>query len=142
MLAALAEHRDPCLHGKELFLIRNLTRGRGVSFFDDYAYYPDFVVWLKDDTCQHVIFLDPKGLSRYGPREQQKVSLHQEIKKTETQIRTSDPDVRLHAYILSVTPLALIDEAASSRDNWKRRGVYFLDEGDCLKQMIGHALGA
>ena len=140
-LATLAEHRDPCLRGKELFLIRNLTRGRGVSFFDDYAYYPDFIVWLKDETCQHVIFLDPKGLSRYGPREQQKVSLHQEIKKTETQIRTSDPDVRLHAYILSVTPLALIDEAASSRDDWKQQGVYFLDEVDCLKQMIEHTLG-
>ena len=139
-LAALAEHRDPCLHGKELFLIRNLTRGRGVSFFDDYAYYPDFIVWLKDETCQHVIFLDPKGLSRYGSREQQKVSLHQEIKKTETQIRRTDPDVRLHAYVLSITPLALIDEAAGSRDDWKQRGVYFLDEGDCLKQMIAHVL--
>ncbi len=140
-LAALAEHRDPCLNGKELFLIRNLTRGRGVSFFDDYAYYPDFIVWLKDEICQHVIFLDPKGLSRYGPREQQKVSLHQEIKKTETQIRTSDPDVRLHAYVLSVTPPALIDEAVRSRDDWKQRGVYFLEEVDCLKQMIEHTLG-
>ena len=139
-LATLAEHRDPCLHGKELFLIRNLTRGRGVSFFDDYAYYPDFIIWLKDETCQHVIFLDPKGLSRYGFREQQKVSLHQEIKKTETQIRTSDPDVRLHAYVLSVTPPALIDGAVRSRDDWKQRGVYFLDEGDCLKQMIAHVL--
>ena len=139
-LATLAEHRDPCLHGKELFLIRNLTRGRGVSFFDDYAYYPDFIIWLKDETCQHVIFLDPKGLSRYGSREQQKVSLHQEIKKTETQIRTSDPDVHLHAYVLSVTPPNLIDGAVRSRDAWKQRGVYFLDEGDCLKQMIAHVL--
>ena len=139
-LATLAEHRDPCLHGKELFLIRNQTRGRGVSFFDDYAYYPDFIIWLKDETCQHVIFLDPKGLSRYGHREQQKVRLHQEIKKTETQIRTSDPDVRLHAYVLSVTPPALIDGAVRSRDDWKQRGVYFLDEGDCLKQMIAHVL--
>ena len=139
-LATLAEHRDPCLHGKELFLIRNLTRGRGVSFFDDYAYYPDFIIWLKDKTCQHVIFLDPKGLSRYGSREQRKVSLHQEIKKTETQIRTSDPDMRLHAYVLSVTPPNLIDGAVRSRDDWKQRGVYFLDEGDCLKQMIAHVL--
>ncbi len=140
MLAALAEHRDPCLHGKELFLIRNQTRGRGVSFFDDYAYYPDFIVWLKDDTCQHVIFLDPKGLSRYGTREHRKVRLHHEIKTTETQIRRTDPDVRLHAYILSVTQPSLIDGSVSSRNDWKGRGVYFLDEEDCMKQMIGHAL--
>ena len=139
-LAALAEHRDPCLHGKELFLIRNLTRGRGVSFFDDYAYYPDFIVWLKDETCQHVIFLDPKGLSRYGPREQPKVSLHHEIKKTETQIRRRDPDVRLHAYVLSVTSPVLISEAGRSRYDWQQQGVYFLEEDDCLKQMIENAL--
>ena len=139
-LVVLAEHRDPCLHGKELFLIRNLTRGRGVSFFDDYAYYPDFIVWLKDKICQHVIFLDPKGLSRYGSRENKKVSLHHEIKKTEAQIRHTDPDMRLHAYVLSVTPPALIDAAICFRADWKRQGVYFLEEGDCLKQMIEHAL--
>ncbi len=139
-LATLAEHHDPCLHGKELFLIRNLTRSRGVSFFDDYAYYPDFILWLKDETCQHVIFLDPKGLSRYGTREQHKINLHHEIKKTETQIRRTDPDVYLHAYILSVTSPALIGEAMRSRDDWKREGVYFLNEPDCLKQMIAHVL--
>ena len=142
MLAMLAERRDSCLHGKEMFLIRNLTRGRGVSFFDDYAYYPDFIVWLKDETCQHVIFLDPKGLSRYGSRERHKIRLHQEIKKAEAQIRTTDPDVRLHAYVLSVTPPARIDEAMRSRGDWKQQGVYFLDEKDCLKQMLKHALGA
>jgi len=139
-LAALAERPDPCLQGKELFLIRNLTRGRGVSFFDDYAYYPDFIVWLKDETCQHVIFLDPKGLSRYGSREQHKINLHHEIKQTEAQIRRTDPDVRLHAYILSVTSPALIDGAVCSRDKWQQRGVYFLNAPDCLKQMIGHVL--
>ena len=26
------------------------------------------------------------------------------------------------------------------RDDWKQRGVYFLSEPDCLKQVIGHAL--
>ena len=47
-LAALAESGDPCLSGRELFLIRNRTLGRGISFFDDFSYYPDFIVWLKD----------------------------------------------------------------------------------------------
>ena len=78
-LEELAQKDDPCLQGKELFLIRNLTRGRGVSFFDDFSYYPDFIVWLKDDVHQHVLFLDPKGLSRFGRRERKKVQLHHEI---------------------------------------------------------------
>ena len=61
-LAKLAEDRNTCLGGRELFLIRNLTRGRGMSFFDDCAYYPDFIVWLKDRDNQYVVFLDPKGI--------------------------------------------------------------------------------
>ena len=61
-LESLAARRHACLRGRELYLIRNRTRGRGVSFFDDFGYYPDFIVWLKDDARQHVLFLDPQGV--------------------------------------------------------------------------------
>ena len=98
-LKELAEVSDPCLQNRELYLIRNLTRGRGVSFFDDFSYYPDFIVWLKDDHCQHVIFLDPKGLGRYGSRERKKVQLHHDIHEIEKRVQNSDPDLRLSAYV-------------------------------------------
>ena len=137
----MAASGDPCLEGRELFLIRNLTRGRGVSFFDDYHYYPDFIVWLKDDARQHVVFLDPKGLRRFGDRERRKVRLHHEIEEIEEQVRSSDPDLHLRAYVLSVTAPALIGDSGRSTEDWKRDGVYFLDEHDCLKQVVGHALG-
>ncbi len=126
---------------KELFLIRNLTRGRGVSFFDDFGYYPDFIVWLKDDDRQHVLFLDPKGLSRFGRRERKKVQLHHEIVEIEKQVRENDPDLYLRAYILSVTPASEIDDGGRRPSDWKKDGVYFLDDPDCLKQVITHALG-
>ncbi len=45
-LTDLAKRGDPCLQERELFLIRNMSRGHGVSFFEDHAYYPDFIVWL------------------------------------------------------------------------------------------------
>ena len=138
----LAERGDPCLQGKELYLIRNLTRGRGVSFFDDYTYYPDFIVWLIDGDRQHVIFLDPKGLVRYGPKERRKVKLHTEIKQIEERVQVSDPDLRLHAYVLSVTPPDRIGDELRTREEWEQRGVYFLNEPDCLKHVIEHTLGA
>ena len=140
-LAALGKSGDPCLEGRELFLIRNLTRGRGVSFFDDYNYYPDFIVWLKDGERQHVVFLDPKGLSRFGDRERRKVRLHREIAEVEEQVRSSDPDLHLRAYVLSVTAPGLIGDSGRSAAEWKRDGVYFLDEPGCLKEVVGHALG-
>ena len=140
-LENLARTGDTCLQGKELFLIRNLTRGRGVSFFDDFGYYPDFIVWLKDDDQQHVLFLDPKGLSRFGQRERKKVQLHHDIAEIEEQVRENDPDLYLHAYILSVTPAPLIDDGGRRVSDWKADGVYFLNEPDCLQQVITNALG-
>ena len=59
-LADLAKNGDPCLRSNELYLIRNLTRGRGVSFFDDFGYYPDFIVWLKMRAVSTSFFLIPK----------------------------------------------------------------------------------
>ena len=139
-LKELVENSEACLQNKELYLIRNLSRGRGVSFFDDFGYYPDFIVWLKDDDCQHVVFLDPKGLGRYGIKEQKKIQLHQKIRDIEKQVRNTDPDLHLNAYVLSVTPAHQIDGGARSVSEWREDGVYFLNEPDCLKQVITHVL--
>ena len=139
-MAALATGADASLRGRELFLIRNETRGRGVSFFDDFGYYPDFIAWVKDDTGQHVLFLDPKGLGRFGGRERRKVQLHRNIAEVERQVRRTDPGLRLHAYVLSTTPAAKIDDGTRSAAAWKQDGVYFLNERDCMKQVIEHAL--
>ena len=140
-MALLATGADASLRGRELFLIRNETRGRGVSFFDDFGYYPDFIAWLKDDTGQHVLFLDPKGLGRFGGRERRKVQLHRSISEVERQVRRTDPNLRLHAYVLSTTPATRIDDSTRSTAAWKSDGVYFLNEHDCMKQVIEHASG-
>ena len=95
---------------------------------------------LKDGAHQHVVFLDPKGLSRFGDRERRKVRLHHEIEEVEKQVRAADPDLYLRAYVLSVTAPVLIGASGRSAEDWKRDGVYFLDEPDCFKQVVGHAL--
>ena len=139
-LERIARGGGDCLRGRELFLIRNLTRGRGVSFFDDFGYYPDFIVWLKDGGVQHVLFLDPKGLSRFGARERRKVALHREIRGLERRLQRDDPDLHLRACVLSVTPASRIDDGRRSARDWRRDGVYFLDDLDCLEQAIRDAL--
>ncbi|MFQ5578871.1 MAG: restriction endonuclease subunit R, partial [Anaerolineae bacterium] len=47
---------------RHLYLLRNLSRGKGVGFFEADNFYPDFILWLIDDQQQHIIFVDPKGL--------------------------------------------------------------------------------
>ena len=139
-LAELAGNGELCLQGHELFLIRNLTRGRGVSFFDDHRYFPDFIVWLKDDENQHIIFLDPKGLRRFGPEERKKVRLHSEIAGIEERVCEDDPNLRLHAYVLSVTPPDQIGDELRSQEEWEAEGVYFLQDSDWPQKVLGDVL--
>lgn len=141
-LADLAQNDSPCLHGRELYLIRNLSRGRGVSFFDDHSYYPDFIVWLADGDSQHILFLDPKGLVRYGQDERRKVGLHTNIVEVEERVRQEDPTVRLHAYVLSVTPPNQIGDDPRPQEEWERRGVYFLKDNDWAPRLLQHAVSS
>ena len=140
VLTGLAKSGDSCLQGRELFLVRNMSRGRGVSFFDDHAYYPDFIVWLAKGEDQHILFLDPKGLIRFGPDERRKVGLHREIKNVEKQVRRDDPKLRLHAYVLSWTPPGQIGDGPRSQEEWRKKGVHFLENPAWPQQILADAL--
>lgn len=141
-LSKIAQSEHSHIKGKELCLIRNLSRGRGISFFDDYTYYPDFIVFLNDHNHQHILFLDPKGLARFGPKEISKIKLHKGIKEIESSIRKGDPNISLHAYVLSVTPVDKIGGSSKSKDEWEQEGVYFLDDPNYMNKVISDALNS
>ena len=111
-----------------------------MSFFDDHSYCPDFIVRLAKGEDQHILFLDPKGLVRYGPNERRKVRLHVEIKEVEERVRRDDPKLRLHAYAPSVTAPDEIGDELRSREEWEDHGVYFLDDDTWPEHHPGHAL--
>jgi hypothetical protein len=87
--------------GKELYLLRNLSKGRGVGFFEAGNFHPDFILWLIVGDIQHVIFVDPKGIRNIGPTDP-KIQFHETIKEIEK--RLGDPSVQLHSFIVSNTP--------------------------------------
>ena len=70
--------------------------------------------------------------------------LHADIKQVEERVQASDPDLHLHlhAYVLSVTPPDRIGDELRPHEAWEQRGVYFLDEPDCLKRVIENVLSA
>ena len=77
---------------------------------------------------------------RLGPKEISKIKLHKEIKEIESSIRKSDPNISLHAYILSVTPVDKIGGSLKSKGQWEQEGVYFLDDPNYMNKMISDAL--
>jgi hypothetical protein len=51
---------------KELYLLRNLSKGRGVGFFEAGNFHPDFILWLIVGDRQYIAFIDPKGIRNLG----------------------------------------------------------------------------
>ena len=139
-LVRLVKDKSPILRDRELFLIRNQTRGRGISFFVEHSYYPDFIIWLVDDTSQHIVFLDPKGLARYGPEERKKVSLYSKIEEVEKQIHKTDSNLYLHAYVLSVTAPQKIGDKSRPKKEWEETGVYFLEDEEWPQRILTDVL--
>ena len=86
---------------RELYLLRNLSKGRGVGFFEAGNFHPDFILWLLAGGQQQVIFVDPKGIRNLGPSDP-KIQFYKTIKEIEQ--RLGDPVVRLQSFIVSNTP--------------------------------------
>jgi hypothetical protein len=63
---------------RELYLLRNLSKGRGVGFFEAGNFYPDFILWLLAEGRQQVIFVDPKGILHIG-KDDPKIRFHETI---------------------------------------------------------------
>lgn len=86
--------------GTELFLLRNMSRGKGVGFFEAGNFHPDFILWALHSKKQYITFIEPHGLIHEGPASN-KVLFHQRIKEVER--RLQDPEVVLNSFILSAS---------------------------------------
>ncbi len=131
------------LKEKHIYLMRNMSRGKGVSFFDDYSFYPDFILWVKGSDRQDILFIDPKGLVNFNSRVISKVNLHERIKDTEKKIQQKHKNLFLHSYIWSVThPKDIGSDSAMTQNDCREKGIFLAQGGSfemiCLLQ---HALG-
>ncbi|CAA6606099.1 Type III restriction protein res subunit [Rhodospirillaceae bacterium LM-1] len=86
---------------KELYLLRNLSKGRGVGFFEAGNFHPDFILWLISGGRQFIAFVDPKGIRNIGFNDP-KIQFFQTIKDIER--RLGEPSVTLSSFIVSNTP--------------------------------------
>jgi len=93
---------------KNIYLLRNLTRSRGVGFYETHSFYPDFIMWIKQDQKQKIIFIDPKGITRLG-LDHPKLKLHEYL-RDQLQQEIGNPNIKLDAFIISVTPWKTTNE--------------------------------
>jgi hypothetical protein len=100
-LKAFHDTAKPFFADKELYLLRNLSKGRGVGFFEAGNFHPDFLLWMLVGKRQYIAFVDPKGIRNLGPTDP-KIQFFQTIKDIEN--RLGDPSVGLSSFIISNTP--------------------------------------
>jgi len=116
--------------GKELYLLRNMTRGRGIGFFEAGNFYPDFILWLLAGEKQFVNFIDPKGLRNLKGLDDPKIAFHKTIKTIEEDLRNQDPAVTLNSFIISTTPFHNISwwRDQMTREDFEQCNVLFQEE--------------
>jgi hypothetical protein len=100
-LKAYCESSPALLQDKELYLLRNLSKGRGVGFFEASNFHPDFIVWLIAEGQEYISFVDPKGIRNLGAKDP-KIQFYRTIKEIEE--RLGDSTVTLNSFVVSNTP--------------------------------------
>jgi len=106
-MMAFAERNPDYFTDRQVYLLRNLSRGRGVGFFEAGNFHPDFITWVVEGAKQHITFVDPKGI-RNLPASDDKIKFCKTIKEIEA--RLADPDVTLSSFIVSNTPSHLMEK--------------------------------
>lgn len=100
------KEKDKAMNGKEIFLLRNLGRGKGVGFFEERGFYPDFILWIVDATGQRVIFIEPHGMI-HGESyiHNEKARLHERLPRLAEKMekRSGRRDITLDSFIISAT---------------------------------------
>lgn len=122
--------------GSELFLLRNLGRGRGLGFFEGRGFYPDFILWIKQNGNQRIVFVEPHGMVHAGPYERDhKARLHERLVELGVSIsaRTGVRGVILDSFIISATPFDVLrkiyDDGSWDIEKFADHHILFFDVG-------------
>jgi hypothetical protein len=98
------------VHADErIYLLRNLSRGKGVGFFESEGFYPDFILWhLLADGRQRLVFIEPHGMRQEdAPDVSSKIKIASEISQhLQAAIAVSGQPITATAFIISATPFA------------------------------------
>ena len=149
-----AKEQNNALAGRQVFLLRNLSRGSGIGFFEERGFYPDFILWLvngegpsgpaptQSRQKQHIIFIEPHGMLHAMPYDNdQKARLHEQLPSLAQEIgaRSKQKHITLDSYIISATPYEDLrkkyDKGKWDRERFAARHILFLERNSTYDYM-------
>ena len=108
---------------KEIFLLRNLSRGKGIGFFENEGFFPDFILWIKEGKNQRIVFIEPHGMRQektYWTSD--KARLHERLRKLaeEWGSKANLKNITLDSFIISATDYDELREYYGD-GNWSKQ---------------------
>jgi len=129
--------KDKSLADAKVFLLRNLSRGRGIGFFEERGFYPDFILWIVEGKKQHIVFVEPHGMLHAGAYiHDEKARLHEALPDLAKGIRARSKrkDITLDSYIISATPYDVLrkkyDDGTWDREKFADTHILFLERNE------------
>ena len=123
--------QPPELKGCEIFLLRNLSRGKGIGFYETQGFYPDFILWIKRGNFQQIIFVEPHGMfmeDEYQSNE--KARLHEKMKEITRNL--GEKNIKLDSFIISRTPFDQLrnkwGKNSWTKKDFDNRHILFFDD--------------
>lgn len=120
------------IKNSEIFIIRNRSK-KGVGFFVDAGFYPDFIMWLIKEDKQYITFIDPHGMGRESINSE-KVQLFQLLKSLEEKL--ANRSIVLNSFIISPTSMTDIVEKHITKHEWNDNHVLFMDDPSYIADLI------
>jgi len=140
------ERNKDLFKNMDVFLLRNLSR-KGIGFFINAGFYPDFVIWINKKDKQHMIFIDPKGIRNLGNFNDDKIQLCDSYIKEEIEVKVNENlkkddklKLQLDAFILSITPFNIIkntfDKGNNKKEDFEDHHILFQEDTEYLNKIF------
>ena len=102
------QQREEHLSEKEIFLLRNQSRGKGIGFYQNEGFYPDFILWITEGAKQRIVFIEPHGMVHDVINEHNlKVTLFKRLRALSHE-RFRGEHVQMDSFIISKTDFQVL----------------------------------
>ena len=128
---------------REIFVLRNLSRGKGIGFYEDSGFFPDFIVWVKENNTQKIIFVEPHGLMLSNDDyKHQMYKLIQRISENMKKKNKKWKNISMDCYVLSKTTFKELIKLKAYRgrkkSEFENENILFLEDNiDCIQKILG-----
>lgn len=122
----------------EIYLLRNFPKS-GIGFqLKWFGFYPDFIMWVKNNNIQNIIFIDPKGLEHSRGLDDEKIvfaGCKQDnpdiITIKDIEKKLNNENIKLYSFILSDTSynnLIMGMVSPPTKEDYIKNNVIFLED--------------